>query len=250
MKRACIIGNSHASSLKIALDRRYKPEDADIATYLIPGRAEPRLRLVEGGFRPEAGINAVRTDLGDLSETGLDIQQFDALLISALGIMPPTDAFLDNGECPIGVAAMFGYESAENMPHVSLQFMEHLVREKFTQSGGYKLLLDIAKTYSGVVAIQKYPHPSSAILDAADNGLNKRFGPRAQEVLDAFATLRDRVISREILKVLPTAHILDIPAECLASPGFIKPEFQRTNDPWHTNEICGEMLIRQFAAVM
>ena len=254
MKNACIIGNSHASSLKIALDRRYKPETVAIATYLIPGRAEPRLRLVNGVFRPEAGFHAVRTDLGDLTESGLDASRFDAILLSALGIMPPTDAFLDGGECPIGLAGLFGASEGGSPrngtpPLVSRQFMEAMILERFQKTGGYRLLTDLSKTFSGTITVQRFPPPSLAILDMPDNGLVRRFGTRARDAFEAFSILRDKVLEAAIRAILPSVRMIEAPSAFLEGPGFLKPVFQRAHDdPWHTNDVYGEAVIRQFEA--
>jgi hypothetical protein len=208
---------------------------------------------VNGRFWPEQGIGAVRTDIANVQKDGLDPQLFDALLICAVGIMPPTDAFLDSGQCPLGVACPFEYAAsmvAPDVTAVSWQVMAELILAQFRMTGSYKLLSDLATFYRGTTVIQLFPSISAAALQRPGNGLVARYGAEAGVVWDAFSTFRDRVLRKAILEVLPNSRVLPAPSEALQSPGFLQASFERSNDHWHANDLHGELVIRQFEAIV
>jgi hypothetical protein len=250
MIRACLLGNSHGSGLKIALDRRWKPPQFAISSYLIAGRNEPNLRPVNGRFWAEAGVSAVRSDIEGLRETGLDITAFDALLVSAVGIMPPTEAFLDSGEAPLGVACALDWLPATpdlRVARVSRQVMAELIRERFRRLGTHRLLVDIATLYRGIVVVQLYPPPAVAMLQAPENGLVARYGEHAKAVWGAFSEFRDAVLRAMILQILPRARILPVPDGAAESPGLLRAALARPGDFWHANDAYGELVLRQLA---
>ncbi|MBW8880280.1 MAG: hypothetical protein JF615_02310 [Asticcacaulis sp.] len=253
--KVCIVGNSHCTALYGALNRGWKDDAIAFDYYVIPGRTAPHL-VHDGetfGPRPFSRLqpdgtpfpSPVRSSIGER----LDIDPFDALVISAINFSAPSNENLASGDHVLGSVAAFDWLDGVSDPGVapvSHAFLLDILKQRQQEHGAIRFCADIAGRFRGRVLLQVAPPPSAKVTEDADWRLRRLYGDRVNDVYADFYGLCEQA-SAAFIKDLDLDIALVTAPEGTIERGFLKPELGSNSDVWHANMRYGERVLGQMA---
>lgn len=243
--KICVVGNSHAAALKSALAVADNAAGARIDFFVMPGGAGPHL-LAEGGrlFPAPARKDKVFSTIPGAIVDGLDLEKFDAVMISAAGL--PSHRNGDPGHILNRLAlASHIQDGATDLQGVSEAVMKDAIKHALEASPGFQAISLIRSAFSGRFLIQLSPLPTRAVAAykvAGEMGSNlaSQYGDRLGSFLSWYSRRQIELISARAEQL--DAHVL------APDPGFVEDGFTpnkfRTPDPWHMNTAYGRLVLR------
>lgn len=248
MKRVCIIGNSHSGGLLVALRSLWKDEELSFEVYAIPGKGQPDLKVRNGRFFPAHRRYELRTTLESAKTDGLDLNEFDAILVSAVGMRGCNNQNLSAHVHPLGFARCFDWDcvAPESAPQpVSRALMRDIVTEMLPQCGPFQFCLNAVKLYQGPIFVQPTPRPAARILKDPEWALNKLYGGAARDVHSDFTIMSEEISKAALEKIAPSIKYLGFPDGTETEESFTLDGLSRGNDIWHMHADYGAQVLAQ-----
>lgn len=250
MKRVCVIGNSHAGSLRLAAQKYWSNPNFAFAFYAIPGRMQPQLSREASGRLKAVKPQALRTDMEDAVADGLDVSRFDAVLISAIGLPNLLEPY-HNLPHPLAAARCLNWpelDAGGRMP-VSEAVMQETIASGLRRLHAYASLSPILEAFSGRVLVQPKPRPAQAMFSTVSSELFRAYGNKAPQVYTQVSIMQDNALAKIIETLSPRLHLLPHP-EIEGGTSYSVPDsFNVTpDDVWHKGGLHGLEVLNLAAA--
>jgi hypothetical protein len=245
MKRICVIGNSHAAALRLALGRGRPGSEFGYSFFAMNGSLHPSLQLKDGRLfapRPEQ----VRTDIKDAEHLGIDLSPYDAIVVSAWGLPFVTKNILDQTH-PLAEArcADWRVEDGADLPLVSRAVMSEIVSSRLAVFPPLSTIQQMTRVFSGPIIVQPKPKPAQLSFHDREWSLVARYGESLPHVLSDFIDMHDTATKRLFDKIAPCPILLGYPALPDETPFSLPDAYNQTRDGFHKNGLYGAAVIDQ-----
>lgn len=253
MNKICIVGNSHAGSLKLAASR-YAPRNIAFDFYAMPGREMPKIFLRDGLFYP---IGSTFTDgnvtlhprvkLRSSVGASLDVTPFDALLISALSPTAPSRQALENGDHILSAIHCHEWLDGIHQTQVSAvseQFFIAALMDVIQDLGVCKFLKQLSGLYKGPVVIQLVPPVCDTTLEDETWPLRQLWGDKTQANFASYQNLVRKAAEATVAQYNLDCHILSS-VYTGRLPDTIDAKDTMRGDPWHAGWAYGRKILHQ-----
>ena len=238
MKKICVIGNSHVGTLKKGYDSLEKK------TYVahfwaIPGGGGPRISIEENKILArEKDWNKIQTDIEPFPGTTLDILDYDAILLSGVG-MPPirNDREMIHNHY---LAAGFIDGKVHGVRQVlSKTVFSQLISFTFHKRSSFQNIEKIESIFKKKIFIQLTPLPTSNVVNRPDFDLHD-YGHNLGRFLFWYYNQQCLVIEESFRN--KNISLVKYPAD-LVENGFTPVGYQNYNDAWHMNDKFGALFM-------
>jgi hypothetical protein len=250
--RICIIGNSHAAALKLALGRSSVIGNCTFDFYVVPGGHGPQLTLDGGRLRPLAADGPIQSTVPGAVLNGLDLGPFDALVVSACGLVAArNENVVPNPAChPLGTVFLANCVATGEMPapagkqFASIAVFEAVVESYVRQHASTQFARLLAGSFRGKVLLQPWPVPNRALRENSSWFINVAYGSAGQQVWHDFVLAQYHALEAVTAELGSSFTLLPYPLPDPLREGFVAAELCET-DPWHGNEKYGELVLTQ-----
>ena len=246
--RVLVIGHSHCRTLKWACDRaprRFEVEWAAHDTSL-------DCRLEDGRLYPPAAKLLFVTQ-PDATTAGIDLQRFDALVLSGLGMFASRNNH-DRAYCQhfLFEHALPGWQpgAVAGMPPMQLvsdAVMRELVAGLVRLNPLHALIPKLAAAFKGPIIVQPFPLPSERT--EPNWKVEKVYGERWGVVNSWCYQVAWDVLAAHVNASGPQVRLLSHPSAEWLQQGF-HPVAYTSSDVWHGNEAYGALVLDQIEAAL
>jgi hypothetical protein len=248
----CVIGNSHAAAIKLALGGKHIIDKHEVHFYVLGGHDQPRVQLLNGRLRPLNPHQRVETTLPEAAIAGLNILPYDTIVISACGWFAARNGFVaaDPLAHPLGSMTCpdwAGSRCPVGIRPVSSAVFEAVVEGYVQRHASLQLAELLARSFEGRLLLQPWPTPDRALQSDREWFVNAWYPDSANMVWHAFISAQTRALRRLAATLGPKVTVLDYPLSDSAETGFMN-SLWCTNDPWHANARYGSLVIDQIVA--
>lgn len=248
--KGLVLGNSHASCLKIAYDKNYTNSTTlNLDFYITPGGYGPHFFIKNNLLEvPKFEINPkFPPRYSTESVLSTKINEYDFLIISALGFIDPGPVNSTNKITSLGCIYEFKpkLEFISSATPVSKQLVIKCANQLLSLQRGFRLLEEIKSTYKGIIVVQRSPNFSVDILDDPNWALQRY--ERTLEAHNFFNAIRGKFL--ESVTVGENVFLLDHPEECMHESGLTTNEFMQ-KDKIHGNELYGVLVLNEINNVL
>lgn len=243
MKHICVIGNSQVGALKQGYDS-LNDLTYRASFFSIPGGGGPRLDIKDNAISiPEKLSMRVETDIIPLPSDRLDISEYDAILLSGVGI--PAIRNTNNTISRKYLVAGF----IENRKDVDRQVLSKdvfsiLVEKEVHRSPSFLNIIKISSIFNKKIYVQQFPLPTPIVSSQPDFDL-QCYGENVGAFLSWY--YQKQINAMEVGVSRENVLIINYPQEWL-EVGFTPVEYS-SHDAWHMNKefgsyFMGELLER------
>jgi len=234
MKHICVIGNSQVGALKQGYDSlndlTYKA-----SFFSIPGGGGPNLYIKNGLISiPEKFSMKVKTDIALSSFERFDISEYDAILLSGVGL----PAIRKQNETVNRHYLAAGF--IENRKGVDKQILSRdvfsiLVKKAVNESPSFLNINKISSIFKKNIFVQQFPLPTPSVSRQPDFDL-QCYGQNVGKFLSWYCRKQTHAMESSLNQ--ENILILNYPKEWL-EVGFTPIQYQSENDAWHMNKQFG-----------
>lgn len=165
--RICVIGNSHVAAL---LSAKSGFPNVSFDFYAVPGGGGPNLKVKSGRLYPINDKTEVRSTIQNVDSLGLCIDEYDAILLSGVG-MTAARKSVNNIHNNI-IASSFLSASIDigkiHQVLVSRDLYSIALEAQVRKLACIKTLETICKIYSKMILVQIFPLPSPSVVERND----------------------------------------------------------------------------------
>ena len=246
--RICIIGNSHASALKLAMDAGWSRSDFEIDYVVLPGGGGPYLSREKTRLKPRRNSFKMASNVEGSAENGVDVVNYDAIWVSGVGFNVSLRGNSNQEANPLMTARVNTWpRGTSGLPRITERFMRNLVKSDIASSAAWKVCQDVVDIGSSRLIIHPAPRPGAAAFSDDTHPLVAEYGDTdAEQPIQEMMNIGDAMLDELALEADESIQVARYPDEILQD-GFTKPEFLRKNDVSHVGAEVGAAILDQMA---
>jgi hypothetical protein len=242
--KVCVIGNSHVAPLMRAMRSKPALGEHRFDFYSVPGASQPRLALRDDRLFPVQAPERVQTTIACAALDGLQVRQFDALVISACGWFAARNENVkaDPHAHPLGSVACVRWvedlagRTAPRKQIVSSAVFDALVESYVRSHASIELCLLLRGFFPGPILLQPWPAPSRTLKDDAAWFVNLEYGVHAPRAWHDFFRSQRSALEAAAKELGRGFALLEYPFAEVEQDGFMSVDYCDRSDPFHANE--------------
>lgn len=242
MKHICVIGNSQVGALRLGY-KSLENCNYEASFWTVPGGGGPKISIQSNLLNAsEVSLDKLQTDIKPAPKEGLDISNFDAILLSGVGI--PAIRKIPGGtgfHSKYAVAGFLPKKAVKGKQILSKEVYSLAVEHALHSIPSFKNISTIESIYKKKIFLQLFPLPTPDIVNQGDFFLG-HYGTNVGKYLSWYLTVQSNCIKRHIKN--KNISIVGYPTEWLQS-GFTPIDYSSHRDAWHLNEDFGRFYMGQ-----
>lgn len=246
--KICIIGNSHASALKLAMDTGWSRSDFDIDYMVLPGGGGPYLSRENSRLKPRRNSFKMASNVAGGAEGGVDVANYDAIWVSGVGFNVSLRGISNKETHPLMLARINTWPAgASGLPRITERFMRQLVKSDIASSASWRVCQDVVDMGSTRLVIHPAPRPGAAAFSDETHPLVADYGEKgAGDPIREMMNIGDAMLHELALETDSGIQVARYPDDVL-DDGFTRPEYLRKNDVLHVGAEIGAAMLDQMA---
>ena len=243
--KICVFGNSHASTLQMALKDGWHVEDTTIDFAVISGGRGPYMKLEDDLVFPTRNIQNFRTTLESAASEGVRINDFDAIILSGIGVRLLGFGKSTEAHFPLHRARLATWGGSHDLPRITRQHMQSVMEGAITAAPLWQLCEALLARGGARIFLHTAPRPARGAIKALGHPLMNDYSEEAvaahlSEILDTIDKAR-----RAITADLPV-DLLSLPNDIVIG-GFTNEALMR-RDFVHGAAPLGRMVLDNLVA--